>query len=253
MARRKIVAGNWKMNLKLDEAKTLAASIIEQSAKISGVEKIIFPAFPFLQKVGELIAGRADMSTGAQNCSEYEKGAYTGEVGAGMIKSLGAGYVLLGHSERRQYFSENAEQLRAKIKQSLENNLQIVFCFGEHLKERENDQHFATVKQQLVEVLNAYPKDKTNSLVLAYEPVWAIGTGLTASPAQAQEMHAFVRSVLGEVLGAEIASQIPILYGGSCNAQNAKELFAGADVDGGLIGGASLKAEDFCTIMSSFT
>jgi triosephosphate isomerase len=253
MARRKIVAGNWKMNLNLDEATSLAASIVEQSVKIAGVEKIIFPAFPFLQKVGELIAGRADMSAGAQNCSEYEKGAYTGDVGASMIKSVGAGYVMIGHSERRQYFSESAEQLRAKIKQSLANNLQVVFCFGEHLKERENNQHFATVKQQLVEVLSAYPNDKTNSLVLAYEPVWAIGTGLTASPAQAQEMHAFVRSVLAEVFGTEIATQLPILYGGSCNAQNAKELFAGADVDGGLIGGASLKAEDFCTIMTSFS
>lgn len=253
MARRKIVAGNWKMNLTLEEAKTLAAAIVAQSAIIDGVEKIIFPAFPFLQTVATQAIGRADMAVGAQNCSEHEKGAYTGEIAASMIQSVGANYVMIGHSERRQYFSESAEQLRSKIKLSLENKLQVVFCFGEQLKERESNQHFTTLKQQLLEVLSSYPKDKYASLVLAYEPVWAIGTGLTASPAQAQEVHAFVRSVLVELFGAEIASQIPILYGGSCNAQNAKELFAGADVDGGLIGGASLKAEDFCTIMSSFS
>lgn len=253
MARKKIVAGNWKMNLQVADAIALATEIAKEAADIPNVEKIIFPAFPFIQQISTALANGSGILTGAQNCSEHDKGAYTGEVSAAMIKSIGAVYVMVGHSERRQYFSETPAQLIGKIKQALAANLHIVFCFGEQLKEREAQQHFDTVKQQLQEVLEQYPKEKLSHLVLAYEPVWAIGTGLTASPAQAQEMHAFVRTVLAGIFGKDAANDLPILYGGSCNAQNAKELFAGADVDGGLIGGASLKAGDFCTIMKSFS
>lgn len=252
MERQKIVAGNWKMNLNWLEAYDLVTAIKERSRGISGVEKIIFPPFPYLQMLNVIVKDEKDFYIGAQNCSEHAKGAYTGEVSAGMIQSAGCSYVLVGHSERRAYFSESNTQLIAKIDLALENKLKVIFCFGEVLAERKSGKHFETVQQQLTEVLSHYPKDKTNSLVLAYEPVWAIGTGETASPQQAQEMHAFVRKTLSGIFSLEVANVLSILYGGSCNAQNAKELFACADVDGGLIGGASLKAEDFCTIMSSF-
>lgn len=240
------------MNLDWVEAFDLASAIHEQSLDIAGVEKIIFPPFPFLQMLSVIAKGQDDLQIGAQNCSEHNKGAYTGEVSAAMIESAGATYVLVGHSERRQYFLESAEQLMKKISQALEAGLKVIFCFGEQLAERKSEKHFETVKQQLNDVLSHFPKDKVTELVLAYEPVWAIGTGETASPAQAQEMHAFVRGTLSEIFSTSVANDLSILYGGSCNAQNAKELFACADVDGGLIGGASLKAEDFCTIMKSF-
>ncbi|WP_317898319.1 triose-phosphate isomerase [Aurantibacillus circumpalustris] len=252
MKRKKIVAGNWKMNLSWVEAFDLATSIKEKSEGVAGIQKIIFPPLPYLQMLSVIVEDEADFFVGAQNCSEHEKGAYTGEVSAEMIESAGASFVLVGHSERRMYFSETNEQLIQKINQALKSDLKIIFCFGEHLNERNNNLHFETVKQQLVEVLKHYPKEKTNELLIAYEPVWAIGTGETATPAQAQEMHAFVRKTLSEIFSNEIAQTISILYGGSCNAQNAKELFSCEDVDGGLIGGASLKAEDFCIIMNSF-
>ncbi|MDI1356445.1 MAG: triose-phosphate isomerase [bacterium] len=252
MERKKIVAGNWKMNLNWVEAYDLVTAIKEQSKKISGVEKLIFPPFPYLQMLKVIVKDEPNFYVGAQNCSEHAKGAFTGEVSAAMIHSAGCSYILVGHSERRAYFSENNEQLLAKIKQALENNLKVIFCFGELLAERKNGKHFDTVQDQLTQVLSHFPKDKIHSLVLAYEPVWAIGTGETASPQQAQEMHAFVRKTVSGIFSPEIANTVSILYGGSCNAQNAKELFAGEDVDGGLIGGASLKAEDFCTIMASF-
>lgn len=240
------------MNLNWVEAFDLASAIHAQCAPSTEVEKIIFPPFPYLQMVNVIFQERPDFFTGAQNCSDQSKGAYTGEVSASMIQSAGCGYVLIGHSERRQYFHESAEQLIRKAEQALAAGLRIVFCFGEQLAERKGNQHFETVKQQLEEVLFHFPKDKVRDLVLAYEPVWAIGTGETASPAQAQEMHAYVRSVVAGIFDERIAAEMSILYGGSCNAQNAAELFAGADVDGGLIGGASLKASDFCTIISSF-
>lgn len=253
MTRKKIVAGNWKMNLQLQEAIELAKAIEITSAAVPDVEKILFPPLPYIQQLSVLVNGRNDLHIGAQNCSQFNKGAYTGEVAAAMIKSCGATYILVGHSERRQYFAETAAQLIGKITQAISQNLSVVFCFGEQLSERENNQHFDTVKNQLTEVLTQFPADKLSNLVLAYEPVWAIGTGLTASAEQAQEMHAFVRTVLSELFGAAAANSLSILYGGSCNAQNAKELFAGKDVDGGLIGGASLKSDDFCTIMKAFS
>jgi triosephosphate isomerase len=252
MERKKIVAGNWKMNLNWVEAFDLASAIKDKSATIKGVDKIIFPPFPYLQMLSVILNGREDFSVGAQNSSEFEKGAYTGEVSAAMIQSAGCQYVLVGHSERRAYFSETTEQHILKIDQCLKNNLKIVFCFGEQLSERKDKSHFETVEKQLRDVLSHFPQKMAGRLVLAYEPVWAIGTGETASPAQAQEMHAFVRKTVAGIFTEEISKNITILYGGSCNAQNAKELFACPDVDGGLIGGASLKADDFCTIMTSF-
>lgn len=253
MSRKKIVAGNWKMNLNWEEAFDLATAIKEKTQQIQNVQKIIFPPFPYLQMLSMIFKEDRDFYVGAQNCSEHEKGAYTGEVSASMIRSAGSNFVLLGHSERRAYFSESNEQLRLKIKQALKNELNIMFCFGELLAERKSGKHFETVEQQLRSVLEHFPKEQLGQLVLAYEPVWAIGTGETATPQQAQEMHAFVRKTFASLFSEQEAQSVSILYGGSCNAQNAAELFACADVDGGLIGGASLKADDFCTIMKSFS
>jgi triosephosphate isomerase (TIM) len=252
MSRKKIVAGNWKMNLNWVDAFDLATAIKDKSAEISGIQKIIFPPLPYLQMLNVIFEEDLDFFIGAQNCSEHEKGAYTGEVSASMIESSGASFVLVGHSERRAYFSETNEQLVQKIEQALKNGIDVVFCFGEQIQERKNNQHFETVKKQINDVLRYFPVDKIDKLILAYEPVWAIGTGETATPQQAQEMHAFVRKTISELFSQQIANNISILYGGSCNAQNAKELFSCEDVDGGLIGGASLKADDFCTIMNSF-
>lgn len=252
MSRKKIVAGNWKMNTNHAEAKDLVESIAKATRGNTDIEKIIFPPFPFLKESCDVISAEKNFFIGAQNCSEYDKGAYTGEVSAAMLQSVGCTYVLIGHSERRQYFNENTQQLILKIQQALNSNLKIIFCFGELLAERKSHKYFETVKQQLQDVLHAFPKEKLDHLILAYEPVWAIGTGETATPQQAQEMHAFVRQVITDLFSKEVAATMPILYGGSCNAQNAPELFACPDVDGGLIGGASLKADDFCKIINSF-
>jgi triosephosphate isomerase len=250
MSRKKIVAGNWKMNTSLTEASELVKRVVKEAGN-APVIKIFFPPFTFLKPVADELTSSNDFFMGAQNCSEHEKGAYTGEISASMISSVGGKYVLVGHSERRTYFKESNEQLTQKIQQALKNNLVPVFCFGEQLAERKSDKHFDTVMEQLT-VLKNFPKEQVQNFVLAYEPVWAIGTGETATPQQAQEMHAYIRKTLSEMFDASLASGISILYGGSCNAQNAKELFSCADVDGGLIGGASLKAEDFCKIINSF-
>ncbi len=253
MSRKKIVAGNWKMNTTLNEAVRLVLEIKQKTnPNALKVHKIIFPPFPFLKPVADILENVSDFCVGAQNCSEHKQGAYTGEVSAQMIQSLNCKYVLVGHSERRLYFKESAQQLSLKIEQALANNLTVIFCFGEQLNERKNNLHFETVENQLKEVLTNFPKNKTEHLILAYEPVWAIGTGETATPQQAQDMHSHVRKVISGIFSQQIASEISILYGGSCNAQNAAVLFACADVDGGLIGGASLKSDDFCKIIASF-
>ncbi len=251
MSRRKVVAGNWKMNLSLDEATELVKQVTA-NGKNSAVEKIFFPPFPYLKTVNDLVIDELEFSVGGQNCSAKASGAFTGEVAAKMLREVGCEYVLVGHSERRQYFNEDARQLRDKTDMAFNNGLKVVYCFGEQLEERKSNRHFEVVKQQLGDVLSGMEVSKTRNLLLAYEPVWAIGTGETASAEQAQEMHAFVRKTIAELFTKEIAAEMPVLYGGSCNAQNAKELFACADVDGGLIGGASLKANDFCKIINSF-
>lgn len=239
------------MNLSKEEAALLVKEIIDTSELANDVTKIFFPAFILVPSVVQAVNG-SGFYTGAQNCSEHDKGAYTGEVSASMLKSVGCDYVLVGHSERRTYFNETDEQLSKKIEKAFTNNITPVFCFGEQLSGRKAGKHFDTVKQQLKNVLQNFNGDQFKKMILAYEPVWAIGTGETATPQQAQEMHAFVRNCIAELFDKNTADEISILYGGSCNAQNAKELFACADVDGGLIGGASLKAEDFCKIINSF-
>jgi triosephosphate isomerase len=252
MGRKKIVAGNWKMNTDLDEAIALINEIKIKSKQFSQIEKIIFPPFPFLKTSVDIFANETNFFVGAQNCSEHIKGAYTGEVSAEMLHSVACKYVLVGHSERRNFFKETDGQLILKIQHALNNDLKIIFCFGEQLEERKSGKHFDAVKLQLENVLKNFSESQLAYIYLAYEPVWAIGSGETATPEQAQEMHAYIRRIIDHLFSKEAALNMPILYGGSCNAQNAVELFSCADVDGGLIGGASLKADDFCKIISSF-
>ncbi len=250
MSRKNIVAGNWKMNKSLPQAIELAQTI-NQLHHIPDVELIIIPPFPFLTEVKKVLT-QNNISTGAQNCSEHDHGAYTGEVSAQMIASCNAKYVIIGHSERRQYFNETNEQLAQKVNRALENHLSPVFCIGEQLQEREENRHFDVIKQQLSEGLFHLSEKQIAQCIIAYEPVWAIGTGKTASPEQAQEIHAFIRSLLTEKYSPNTAENISILYGGSCKPANAAELFSQPDIDGGLIGGASLNAHDFIQIAQSF-
>jgi triosephosphate isomerase len=252
MGRKKIVAGNWKMNTNLNEAIALINDIKLNSKPFPEVEKIIFPPFTFLTTATASLVDGDNFFVGAQNCSEHIKGAYTGEVSAEMLNSVDCNFVLVGHSERRTFFKETDGQIILKIQHALNNDLKVIFCFGEQLEERKSAKHFDTVKLQLENVLKNFTEQQLENIYLAYEPVWAIGTGETATPEQAQEMHAYIRRMVDHLFSSEAAKKIPILYGGSCNAQNAKELFSCADVDGGLIGGASLKADDFCKIISSF-
>ncbi len=251
MSRPKIVAGNWKMNTSFSEALALANTILDKAPE-SDVIKILFTPFPFLHPVHYLIQNKNHFFTGAQNCSEHSSGAYTGEVSAAMIRSVGGAYVLVGHSERRAYFNETSEQLYKKIIEALVNELNVIFCVGESLNDRKKNLHDQTVRSQLEAVLKTFNPEQLKHILIAYEPVWAIGTGETATPQQAQDMHVNIRSVLKDLFNETLAQSTPILYGGSCNAQNAKELFSCKDIDGGLIGGASLKADDFCKIASSF-
>lgn len=249
--RKNIVAGNWKMNTTLDEGVELADQIntaLEGKEKNCGV--VICVPFTHLTSVNAVIDPEK-IGLGAENCSEHEKGAYTGEVSAAMVKSTGANHVILGHSERRQYFGENNEQLLAKTKQALANGLKPIFCVGEVLEERENGTFNDVVAFQ-VEALFALTPEEFSQIVIAYEPVWAIGTGKTATADQAQDMHAHIRKVIEGKYGKEIADNTSILYGGSCKPGNAKELFAKPDVDGGLIGGAALDAESFMGIIEAF-
>jgi len=251
--RRKIVAGNWKMNKTFEEAEELLFDIAGElnTARPEDVDVIVFPPVLFLELAND-IGIENDFFCGAQNISEHESGAYTGEISAAMISSAGASHVILGHSERRTYYGETDAVIAKKITQALKNGLIPVYCCGEVLAERESERHFEVVEKQLTEALFNLSEADFSEVVVAYEPVWAIGTGRTASPEQAQEMHAFIRKVLAGKFGEDAASETSILYGGSCNAANARELFANPDVDGGLIGGASLKAADFAKIINSF-
>ncbi len=252
--RKKIVAGNWKMNKTASEAVALAAEVAElvKSEVPASVQVIMAPPALFISEVNKATEGIANLSVSAQNCHEKASGAYTGEISASMLASAGVPYVILGHSERRQYFQESNAQLAAKVDAALENKLTPIFCCGESLELREGGDFLAFVAQQLTESLFHLNAEAFGQVVIAYEPIWAIGTGLTASSAQAQEMHAYLRQHIAGKYGQAVADACSILYGGSCNAQNAAELFACADVDGGLIGGASLKASDFITIAKSF-
>jgi triosephosphate isomerase len=252
--RKKLVAGNWKMNKNLHEAILLADDVrkaVESLDKAKLPLVVLAPPFPFLYPVAQTLTGNGSIFTGAQNCYPERSGAFTGEVSVDMIRSTGARYVIVGHSERRSLFSEGDEFLRKKTLAVLEGDLCPILCMGEQLEERNSGKHFERIEQQLKGTLFTLPPESIAKLVLAYEPVWAIGTGLTATTAQAQEMHAFIRKRVAEYAGKERAEELLILYGGSCNAANAKELFSCPDLDGGLIGGASLKANDFVAIIKA--
>ncbi len=250
--RKKIVAGNWKMNKTLQEGIELAKEVNHKVKNLNArnVQVIIGTPFIHLTEVAKIV-DPAVIAVSAQNCAAEVSGAYTGEVSAAMVASTGSKYVILGHSERRSYYGETNEILEKKVARALENKLGVIFCVGEVLAEREADKHFEVVKSQLTQGLFNLSAEEFTHIIIAYEPVWAIGTGKTATPAQAQEMHAFIRKVVAEKYGKEIAENTSILYGGSCNAKNADELFTNPDVDGGLIGGASLKAEDFSIIVEA--
>lgn len=238
------------MNNTLQEGIALAKEIT--SADIpENVQVIVGTPFIHLAEVVKVTEG-TKVAVSAQNCASEPKGAFTGEVSANMISSTGARYVIIGHSERRAYYGETNEILHKKVKLSLENNLKPIFCCGEVLEEREANNHFNIVKEQLEEGIFGLEKSDFNEIIIAYEPVWAIGTGKVATPEQAQEMHEYIRGLIAEKYGEEQASETSILYGGSCKPGNAKELFSNKDVDGGLIGGASLKAQDFMGIVNAF-
>jgi triosephosphate isomerase len=249
--RQKIVAGNWKMNKTFEEANILASEIMGMVAdEVKGEVKVIFCVpFPYLLSIKNLLGNNPRIAVGAQNCSEHESGAYTGEVSAGMLKSIGIPYVILGHSERRQYFGEGGALLAKKVDISLKHSLTPIFCCGEPLEVRERNEHEKLVKQQVEESLFHLDATTIQKVVIAYEPVWAIGTGKTASAQQAQEMHAVIRKHIVSKYNQSVAESISILYGGSVNAANAKELFACPDVDGGLVGGASLKSREFTEVI----
>ncbi len=240
------------MNLTFQEAEDLIAQLITllEDFENDKVEVVICTPFPYVELATDLAQG-TNLRAGAQNVSQFDEGAYTGEVSAGMLESMETDFCIVGHSERRKYFNEEGEQLAGKINRLLEKNIIPIFCCGEVLPQREKNEHFTVVENQIREALFHLTPDQFEKIVIAYEPVWAIGTGRNATPAQAQEMHAFIRRVIREKFGEDIAENLSILYGGSCNPKNAKSLFANPDVDGGLIGGASLKADDFFKVIKS--
>jgi len=250
--RKKIVAGNWKMNLNLQEGLALAKELNNAlKADKPNCDVVICTPFIHLASV-ENVLDKSLIGLGAENCADKEKGAYTGEVSAEMVKSTGAQYVILGHSERRQYYGETPEILKEKVLLALKNGLKVIFCIGETLEERESNRQNAVCKAELEgSVFNLSTAEFAN-IIIAYEPIWAIGTGKTATSEQAEEMHAFIRSTVAEKFGKDVAENTSILYGGSCKASNAPELFAKPDIDGGLIGGAALKCEDFKGIIDAW-
>lgn len=251
--RKKIVAGNWKMNTIVRDGVDLASTLnnaLKQIELREDTSVIIAPPFTHLSFISQVI-DEDKIQLAAQNCSTEAKGAYTGEISAEMIKKIGCDAVILGHSERREYFQEDSDMLLKKVTIALENNLTPIFCCGEKLEEREKENHFNIVKDQISSALFSLSADDFSKLVIAYEPVWAIGTGVTASKEQAQEMHAFIRNEIKEKYGEKLANNTTILYGGSVKPANAKELFDQTDVDGGLVGGASLDADGFSEIIKS--
>lgn len=249
--REKIVAGNWKMNTTLEEGRKLAQAITDLE-KPSDVTLIIAPPYTHLSTVNGVIEGKEGIHLSAQDCYLKESGAYTGAISPSMIRSTGATYTILGHSERRSYFQEDNVVVFQKTKAALAGGLKVILCVGEKLEQREIGDHFKVVQNQLEETICKLSKTEGKDVILAYEPVWAIGTGKTASADQANEMHGFMREVIAQNFDNRFADQIPILYGGSCKPGNAKELFSQSNVDGGLIGGASLSADDFLAIAGSF-
>ena len=250
--RKNIVAGNWKMNLSREEGITLVEEVLAKLPTDNNTHVIFSPSFVYLHKVAKMCTNTPKVVAAAQDCSANDKGAFTGEVSASMLASCGARYVVLGHSERRANFAESNENIKTKVGQAFRNDLKVIFCCGESLSQRESGVHFDWIKTQISESLFHLLSEEFKNIVIAYEPIWAIGTGVTASTKQAQEMHAFIRNILIEKYGNEVALSTSILYGGSCKASNAKELFSSQDIDGGLIGGASLNSDDFIAITQSF-
>jgi triosephosphate isomerase len=250
--RKQIAAANWKMNLNLQEANDLLDDIVGKGIQLSGDQQAVFAVpFPYLLLTKEKVKDSKNFFVAAQDCYTKESGAFTGEVSATMLASCGITYVIIGHSERREYFNENNFTLSQKVDVCLKNNLKPIFCCGESLAIREGGTQNEYVETQLKESLLHLEADQIKDFVIAYEPIWAIGTGKTATAEQAQEMHAHIRNILKEKYANEVAESISILYGGSVKAANAKEIFGQPDVDGGLVGGASLKAEEFVEIIKS--
>jgi triosephosphate isomerase len=250
--RKKIVAGNWKMNLNLQEGIALAKELKEATkADAPQCDVVICTPFIHLACVAMELEGSV-IGLGAENCADKEKGAFTGEVSAEMVKSTGAQYVILGHSERREYYKETPEVLKEKVLLALKNGLKVIFCIGETLAEREANKQNEVVKAELEGSVFNLSEEEFRNIIIAYEPIWAIGTGKTATAEQAEEIHAYIRSIVCEKYGKAVAEDTSILYGGSCKASNAPELFAKEDIDGGLIGGASLKCADFKGIIDAW-
>jgi triosephosphate isomerase len=248
--RKNIVAGNWKMHKTHSETIALIEEITLKKQNTS-TEIIVAPTFVNLQTAVTISEGN-HITVAAQNMHQAEGGAFTGEISASMLTDIGVNTVILGHSERRAYFHETDALLANKVDTALKHNMRVIFCFGEELKDRQMNNHFNVVEYQLRDALFHLQKNDWANIILAYEPVWAIGTGETASPEQAQEMHAFIRSLIEKVYGNDVAENVSILYGGSVKPENAKEIFSKKDVDGGLIGGAALKADDFLAIVNGF-
>jgi triosephosphate isomerase len=251
--RKKVVAGNWKCNTTVQEGVELAKAVNALVAKEGAKDVVVVLGTPFTH-LGSVVAAvdASRVGVSAQNCAAEAKGAFTGEVSAAMVKSTGAGYVILGHSERREYYGETSETLNKKVALALQNGLTPIYCCGEALNIREAGTQNVFVKTQLKETVFNLSAEDFSKIIIAYEPIWAIGTGVTASSEQAQEMLAFIRGLIAEKFNAEVAEEMSILYGGSCSPKNANELFANPDIDGGLIGGASLKAEDFLAIINAY-
>ncbi len=250
--RSKIVAGNWKMNKTYQETKAFIKELKKsiKDLELENTRVFISPTFVNLQKASKKTKD-TKIEVAAQNMHQAENGAFTGEISAKMLKSIYVDTVILGHSERREYFGETNELLAQKVDTALKNNLEIIFCFGEVLGDRKSGNHFKVVEEQIKKALFHLNSDDWKNIILAYEPVWAIGTGETASPEQAQEMHAFIRELVAERYISDIAEEVSILYGGSVKPANAKEIFSKEDVDGGLIGGAALNAEDFTALIKA--
>lgn len=250
--RKKIVAGNWKMNKNLQEGVALATELNQVlTAEKPNCKVIICTPFIHLAPVSNII-DHSIIELGAENCADKASGAFTGEVSAEMVKSTGAEYVILGHSERREYYNETPEILKEKVDLALANGLKVIFCIGESLAQREANEQNAVVKAELEGSVFHLSAEAFSNIVIAYEPIWAIGTGKTATSDQAEEIHAYIRSIIAEKYGNDVAENTSILYGGSCKASNAPELFSKKDIDGGLIGGASLKTADFKGIIDAW-
>ncbi|MDG1503707.1 MAG: triose-phosphate isomerase [Flavicella sp.] len=250
--RSKIVAGNWKMNNDANASKTLANELVAglKDKSLENTRVVVAPTFVNLTAVHEVASGSV-VEVAAQNMHQAKNGAFTGEISAEMLTSIGLKSVILGHSERREYFGETDALLAEKVTAALANGLEVIFCFGELLEDRKSENHFAVVESQISNALFSLDAGAWKQLVLAYEPVWAIGTGETASADQAQEMHAFIRKIVADKYDTALAEEVSILYGGSCKPANAKEIFSKEDVDGGLIGGAALQASDFIAIIEA--